>query len=178
LLFVSPEQINFLVPAAPVSGPGTVKVFGPNEELRASGLVQIEQVAPSLFAANFDGQGVAAAVAVRVKADGSQQVEPVFTCDNQGGRCSPLPLEVGPESDQVILLLFGTGIRWRKSIDLVHVTIGGEAADVLYAGWQLEYEGLDQVNVRLPQSLAGRGEVEVRLEVDGKPANAVTVSVR
>jgi uncharacterized protein (TIGR03437 family) len=155
-----------------------MKVFGPNGELRASGLVQIEQVAPALFAANFDGKGAAAAVAVRVKPDGSQQVEQVFSCPSDAGRCSPLGLDVGSESDQVVLLLFGTGIRWRRSIDGVHVTIGGVAADVLYAGWQLEYEGLDQVNVRLPRSLAGRGEVEVLLEVDGKQANAVTVRVR
>jgi len=178
LLFVSPEQVNFIVPVALLPGPASVKVFGPNGELRASGLVQIEQVAPSLFAANSDGQGVAAAVAVRVKRDGSQQVEQVFTCENQGGRCSALALDVGPEPEQVILLLFGTGLRWRRSMDLVRVTIGGEAAEVLYAGWQLEYDGLDQVNVRLPRSMAGRGEVEVRLEVDGKQANGVTVRVR
>ncbi len=178
LLFVSPGQINFVVPVPPASGPGTVQVFGPNGELRASGLVQIEQVAPSLFAANADGAGVAAAIALRVHADGSRQVESVFACDGAGGNCAPLGLDVGPESDQVILLLFGTGIRWRGSLDQVHVTIGGEPAEVLYAGWQLEYDGLDQVNVRLPRALAGRGEVDVRLDVDGKPANPVTVSVR
>jgi uncharacterized protein (TIGR03437 family) len=178
LLFVSPGQVNFIVPVAVAPGPGTVKVFGPNGELRASGLVQIEQVAPSLFAANFDGQGVAAAVAVRVRPDGSQQVEPVFGCENPGGQCTPSGLDVGPGSEQVILLLFGTGIRQRGALGLVHATIGGAPADVLYAGPQFEYEGLDQVNVRLPRSLAGRGVVEILLEVDGKPANAVTVSVR
>jgi uncharacterized protein (TIGR03437 family) len=178
LLFVSPGQINLIVPAPLLPGPGTMKVFGPNGELRASGLVQIEQVAPALFAANFDGKGVAAAVAVRVMPDGSQQVQQAFRCLGDGGRCSALELDVGSASDPVVLLLFGTGIRWRRSIDLVHVTIGGEVADVLYAGWQLEYEGLDQVNVRLPPNLAGRGDVEVMLEVDGKQANTVTVRVR
>jgi uncharacterized protein (TIGR03437 family) len=178
LLFVSPEQINLIVPTALLPGPATTKVFGPNGELRASGLVQIEHVAPSLFTANFDGEGVAAAVAVRVKQDGSQQVEDVFACDSDGSDCSAVSLNIGSESEQVILLLFGTGIRWRSSIDAVRVTIDAEPADVLYAGWQLDYEGLDQVNVRLPRSLAGRGEVELLLEVDGKPANPVTVRVR
>jgi uncharacterized protein (TIGR03437 family) len=105
-------------------------------------------------------------------------VQQAFRCLGDGGRCSALELDVGSASDPVVLLLFGTGIRWRRSIDLVHVTIGGEVADVLYAGWQLEYEGLDQVNVRLPPNLAGRGDVEVMLEVDGKQANTVTVRVR
>lgn len=178
LIFVSPLQINFVVPPALIPGPATVKVHGPNGEVRASGLVHVEQVSPSLFAANSDGRGVAAAVAVCVKAGGSQQVEDVFECETPGGRCLPLALDTASDSDQVILLLFGTGIRWRRSLDLVRVTVGGEPAEVLYAGGQFQYAGLDQVNVLLPRGLAGRGEVEVLLIVDGKPANAVTVSVR
>jgi uncharacterized protein (TIGR03437 family) len=178
LIFVSPLQINFVVPPALIPGPATVKVHGPNGEVRASGLVHVEQVSPSLFAANSDGRGVAAAVAVRVKAGGSQQVEDIFECETPGGRCLPLALDTASDSDQVILLLFGTGIRWRRSLDLVRVTVGGEPAEVLYAGGQFQYAGLDQVNVLLPRGLAGRGEVEVLLIVDGKPANAVTVSVR
>jgi uncharacterized protein (TIGR03437 family) len=178
MLFVSPEQVNFLTSVSVSAGPGTVKVVGPNGELRASGLVQIEQVAPSLFAANFDGQGVAAAIAVRVGSDGSQQVEDVFQCGSQGAPCTPVELRLGPESEQLILVVFGTGFRWRQSLDAAQVTIGGEPAEVLYAGFQLEYPGLDQLNVRLPPSLAGRGEVEVLFEVDGKAANPVTVNVR
>jgi len=46
---------------------------------------------------------------------------------------------------------------------------------VLYAGAQGTLAGLDQVNAQLPQSLAGRGEVDVMLTVDGKPANTVRV---
>jgi uncharacterized protein (TIGR03437 family) len=37
---------------------------------------------------------------------------------------------------------------------------------------------LDQVNVKLPRSLIGRGDVVVILRVDGKTANAVRVNVR
>ena len=51
----------------------------------------------------------------------------------------------------------------------------GLAAPVLYAGAQGELAGLDQVNVALPRALAGRGEVELGLTVDGKAANAVRV---
>jgi uncharacterized protein (TIGR03437 family) len=177
LLFVSPGQVNFIVPSPLLPGPGTVKVFGPDGALRASGLVQIQPVAPALFAANFDGQGVAAAVAVRVGPDGSQRVEEVFQCGGQGGRCSALPLDLGSDSERVVLLLFGTGIRARSSPDAVSAAIGGEAAQVLYAGPQLEYDGLDQVNVAIPRSLAGRGEVEVSLEVEGKQTNTLTIDI-
>ena len=46
------------------------------------------------------------------------------------------------------------------------------------AGPQADFAGLDQVNGLLPRSLAGRGEVQVLLSVEGKPANTVTVNIR
>jgi uncharacterized protein (TIGR03437 family) len=38
--------------------------------------------------------------------------------------------------------------------------------------------GLDQANVRIPRSLAGRGEVNVVFTFDGKTANTVTINIR
>ena len=44
---------------------------------------------------------------------------------------------------------------------------------------QGQFVGLDQINIGpLPRSLAGRGEVNILLTADGKPANTVTVNVR
>ena len=56
--------------------------------------------------------------------------------------------------------------------------IGVVACDTLYAGAQGSLVGLDQVNVRLPRSLAGRGEVEVSFTADGKAANVVRVNFK
>jgi uncharacterized protein (TIGR03437 family) len=49
---------------------------------------------------------------------------------------------------------------------------------VLFAGAQGTLAGLDQVNVQLPRSLAGRGEVDVVLMADGKTANVVRVNFK
>jgi uncharacterized protein (TIGR03437 family) len=49
---------------------------------------------------------------------------------------------------------------------------------VLSAGAQMQYAGLDQVNVELPSSLAGKGEVPVVLTADGQTANTVLINVR
>jgi uncharacterized protein (TIGR03437 family) len=43
---------------------------------------------------------------------------------------------------------------------------------------QTQYPGLDQINLYVPRSLAGAGEVPVVLTVDGVTANVVTVNVR
>jgi uncharacterized protein (TIGR03437 family) len=142
----------------------------------ARGQVRIEPVAPALFTANADGRGVALAVAVRVSADGTQTAVPVFECGAAPGSCVAKPIDLGGESEQVILLLFGTGIR--GSAALPSVSIGGIGAEVLGAGPQGQYVGLDQVNVRLPRALMGRGDVDAVLKADGKTANVVTVRIR
>jgi len=49
---------------------------------------------------------------------------------------------------------------------------------VLYAGPQLEFAGLDQVNVPLTLNLRGSGEANVVLTVEGQTANPVTINVR
>jgi len=85
---------------------------------------------------------------------------------------------LGPETDQVFLVPFGTGFRFRSSLSAVTVKIGGADVEVLYAGEAPGFIGLDQLNVRLSRSLIGRGEVDVALTVDGRTANVVRVNVK
>ena len=86
--------------------------------------------------------------------------------------------EITPATDQVFLIPFGTGFRNRSALTAVTCKIGGTNAEVLYAGPQGDFVGLDQSNVRIPRSLKGRGEVDVVMTVDGKTANTVRVSVK
>ena len=74
--------------------------------------------------------------------------------------------------------MYGTGFRFRTALSNATTTIGGIAAETLYAGAVPGFIGLDQANIRLPRSLAGRGLADVVLNVDGKNANAVTVQVK
>ena len=76
------------------------------------------------------------------------------------------------------MTLYGTGIRGRSSLAGVTASIAGFAAQVLYAGAQSQYAGLDQVNVQIPRALAGRGEVNLALTVDGKIANTVRINIK
>jgi len=76
--------------------------------------------------------------------------------------------------DTGFLVLYGTGMRHGT----VRCTVGGRAAEVLYAGAQGGFAGLDQVNVALPAELRVSGVGQVVLTVDGVAANAVTVRIR
>jgi uncharacterized protein (TIGR03437 family) len=140
--------------------------------------IQIAAVAPGLFTANANGQGVPAALALRVKADGTQSYESIVQFDQTQNRFVPLAIDLGPASEQVFLILFGTGWRLRSALETVTCNIGEVSAQVFYAGTQGGLAGLDQANVALPRSLTGRGEVDLKMMVEGKNTNPVRVSVK
>jgi uncharacterized protein (TIGR03437 family) len=170
LFFASAGQLNYLWPAASALGRALVTVAAEGGGSQTA-TVQVQRVAPGLFIANQ--QRLAAALVVRVRADGSQSVEQVAAVEN--GAVVPLTIDFGPDSDQLVLLLFGTGFRMRTALDQVKVVIGGQAVQPNFAGAQGQFEGLDQVNVPLSRQFRGRGDVTVQLEVEGIPSNIVTL---
>jgi uncharacterized protein (TIGR03437 family) len=175
LLYVSPNQVNFLVPDDIAVGPATFTVAGGPVPQNMTAVLQ--PVAPALFSMSGTGSGVAAALAVAVQASNPQLQSPVpvFQCGSLG--CASVPIDLGV--DQVVYVSFyGTGIRNRSSLESAKVTINGVSVPALYAGPTPNYAGLDQVNVGLPMTLRGSGEVNVALTVDGQASNVVTINVR
>ena len=181
LIFVSPDQINYQIRSDTAPGPAVVSVKRGSDVL-ALGSIQVKQVAPGLFTADSSGGGLPAAVALRVKADGSQNYEPILQFDGAQNKFAPISIDLGPDlgagSDQVFLVLFGTGIRHRSSITAVKVRVGDIDAPVANAVAVPGLVGLDQIALQLPRSLAGRGAVNVSVEVDGKQCNKVTVDIK
>jgi uncharacterized protein (TIGR03437 family) len=172
LLYVSPGQINFEVPATVATGIAQVKITtaGP---FVSSAYFPVSTVAPGLFTLN--GVGLAAATAVKVAADGKTQTSvPVFTT-NSDGTYSAAPISVSGGS--VYLTLYGTGIQ-AAGTSGVTATIGGVNAKVTFAGAQGTSPGLDQVNVLIPASLAGTGNANVQLMANGISANPVQITVQ
>lgn len=177
LFFVAPTQVNFQIPPGTANGAATVTITGGDGSV-STGVVQVATVAPGLFSANSDGQGVAAAVVFRVRGNGEQVYEPVSRFDSVSGRSVAVPIDLGPESDQVFLIAYGTGERFRTSLGNASATVGGANAELLYLGSQNDFVGLDQANIRLSRSLIGKGEVEVKLTVDGKLSNTVRINIK
>ena len=175
LAYVSPAQINFEVPEGTAIGNATLTLQNITGT-HALGSVLIATTAPSLFTANGDGKGVAAATAVEIVLPTTfESPIPVFTCE-RAGNCKSVPMQLGVDTP-IYVSFYGTGIRGRSSLNDVTVTIGGVAASVVYAGPQRTYPGLDQVNVALPLSLHNAGEVDVVLTVNGQSANTVRIAV-
>ncbi|HEY1263769.1 MAG TPA: hypothetical protein VGF06_09610, partial [Terriglobales bacterium] len=171
---VFPNQLTLVLPAGMAEGRAVLQITAENgQTLRAS--MKIRKTAPGLSTASGDGYGPPAALVARYAMDGTVTYDLVFDCSASG--CVPKPIDLS-RNDQVYLALFGTGIRNRSSLSSVVVNIGGVNISPVYAGAQSEYPGLDQINLPLPKSLAGRGEVSVAVTADGQTSNAVLLNLR
>ena len=169
------QNSNFNIPAGTQNGVARVTILQ-GEQTVAAGDVRVTGIAPGLFSADRSGAGPPAGVVVRVKANGTQSFEPVALVENN--RFVTAPIDLGPAGDQVVLVLYGTGIRGRSGLKAVSADVGTVACDVLYAGQSPDLQGVDQVNVLLSRSLAGSAEVDLELRVDGRLANTLRVNVR
>lgn len=189
LLFVSPGQINHLIPAGTAAGEATIQIRSGAGAL-STGTVQILSVAPSIFTANQEGAGVAAGAALRVTNQGVQTFEPLATLLD--GRFISRPIDLGPEGERVFLVLFLTGVRNAPNTDgndengsaeNVRVLVGGILQTPLFSGAQGTFAGLDQVNVEIPRTLLdptlpGSRQINVSVKSPGFPdSNEVEIAL-
>jgi len=181
LFFVAPSQVNYQVPPGTADGAAKVTI-AVNGNIVGTGVMTVARVAPGLFSANANGQGVAAAVVLRIR-NGVQSFEPVATFDSTQSRFVPVPIDLGPPSDAVYVLFYGTGLRNRTSAQNISVNLGGTVKtlnpSLFEDGFAVPgFIGLDQANVLLPRTLSGNGVTNVVLTVDNQPSNTIQLSFR
>ncbi|HEY6393173.1 MAG TPA: hypothetical protein VIX89_17970, partial [Bryobacteraceae bacterium] len=152
-------------------GQATVIVRSATAEVE-SGQATIANVAPGIFSGSGTGTGPAAAAVLTVHPDGSTSfLQQATRCDNSG--CIPNPIDLGTDGDQNFLILYGVGIR--RGGQIARVRIAGQDLTPLYAGPQVQYGGVDQVNVALPASLRGAGDVTITIVIGDQVSNTVVV---
>ena len=150
LLYVSPAQINFLVPSDIAPGPADVRV---TLDARAGPAVRIVlgEVSPALFQADPE-------LAVAVWQEG------VVTLWATGlGRTVP-PLPSGQLAQAAAAI---------EKLAVFRVEIGGvelPADAVLYAGAAPGFAGLYQINVRVPDEMPSDPEIRIRVGDSRSPA--------
>ena len=172
LFFVSDGQINFQIPPGTATGLATVTVRRVGRA-PLTGQLEVGGVAPGLFTANVMGTGAPIADYLRIAGDGTRDPQlPLYLAGNP----QPLPIDLGPEGDQIFLILAGTGIRGFQNP--VTASVAGISVPVLGAQDQGQFVGLDQVNIGpLPRNLP-KGNINLFLTVDGRQTNTVTVNIQ
>lgn len=165
--FVSPGQGSFLVPSGlPAANMALKLTFG---DRRVSYPTTIAPTSPGVFTANGNGQGVPAAVILRVAPDNTRTTEFPFVAGSAGFDAAPIRFG----QDRLFLDLYMTGVRGSNSVS---INIEGETITPLFAGAQPQFIGLDQVTFELPRSLAGTGRRSVIVTAGGVASNRVELN--
>lgn len=172
LLYADPTQVNFEVPQGVASGAAQVTVTS-GDGTQSIANVQIAAVAPGIFELN--SAGLAAAYVIVYHANGTQTYEQIYTV-NSAGAVVANPVSVGSSSDQAYLSLFGTGLQ-AAGIAGVTASIGSSSLRVQFVG-TAGFAGEDQVNVQLPASLAGQGNVTIQVTANDYAANPVNLTIQ
>lgn len=190
LFFVSPNQVNYQIPAHTPPGLANVAVMR-GDTVVSQGTILVTESRLAFFAANSDGQGAPAGYVTRVKANGQQSNEPVARLDIAQNKLVPAAIE-RRSGEQLFLVLFGTGLRAAKDEDgnanngvaeRLEVTIGGVRAEVHYAGAAPGFVGLDQINILIPEIALANPATEVKVKLrDGegnfKQGNTLLISLQ
>ena len=189
LFFVSPTQINFLLPDVLAEGPATIRVRSvADNSILHEGTVTIANVSPGLFNQTVDNW--AAALLLRVKSDGTQVRESIYHAPE--GVVVPRLIELSPggdESEQFFLELFGTGFANVGGPESIVTLVGNsettqfsqiDAVPTLYAGPQGGFLGLDQVTagpLTRRVEFFGGGDVPIRIFDANRSSNVVWMKI-
>jgi uncharacterized protein (TIGR03437 family) len=150
--YVSPGQVNFIMPAGIVPGTATVMIH--NGAQMMSGSVQTGAAGPGIFALNGMGMGEGAML------------------NGTTWQMGPFSTTTGGQATYVSIYVTGLDLSSKPT-----VTIGGVPADVMWFGNAPGYAGLQQINIVLPGGMAGTGRVPVTVTSNGQTSNVTFLHI-
>jgi uncharacterized protein (TIGR03437 family) len=162
MLYVSPSQVNLVVPGD--TAPGTADVVVVRNAITGGALsanMLVENSAPAVFSADATGKGAGAILnAVTFATAPFLTVTPEIVGSDQRTR----------------LAVYATGLRYAATVGASATDASGNTYNltVEYAGPAPGYFGLDQVNVVLPPDLDSAGVVSLFLTADASASNVVS----
>ncbi|HMF55510.1 MAG TPA: lamin tail domain-containing protein, partial [Pyrinomonadaceae bacterium] len=149
ILFVSPTQVNFVLPDETVEGAAQVVVTN-GDGFQSLGKALVSQAAPGLFTFSGDGRG-----------DGV-----ILDADTQ----SRGPFD--PTNGQLRLNVFATGLRHAQHVS---ASLAGMNATVESIQQSTTLPGLDEIHLLLPSDIRGAGTMRLTVTCDGLESNSVTL---
>jgi uncharacterized protein (TIGR03437 family) len=177
LLYVSPSQVNFLVPGTTALGEAAIVLLHEGGRTPIAGM-HVDAVAPALFIAFSPGDypmfstslPIPAYIGTRAGTDGRRISFSSADCVPPG-QCS-LPIRLRSGEDPVSLTLYGTGFRGGNPVN-VTCTINGVPVPVERVDTQYT-PGVDQIQVTLLPEVRGQppiGAATLSVSIDGVISN-------
>jgi Tol biopolymer transport system component len=150
ILFVSPGQVNFLVPSQTEIGTADVVVAN-SENFTSVGTVPTLRSAPGVFTTIGFGAG------------------PGVILNSEGLQEGPFD----PTNGNLRLTIFATGAR---NASQAVVSMGGRVVNAELVLPSPDMAGLDEVTVLVPADLRGAGTVDLFIQSDSRASNPVSVT--
>jgi uncharacterized protein (TIGR03437 family) len=160
LLFVSPGQINLVVPDGLTAGAANVAIRSTTSGQTQSGTALVANTAPGIFSLDASGSGPGAILNAI-----TYNPAPFLVLTDDGASGTP-----------TVLAVYGTGLRLANTVTALAQDSAGNRYSMMvqFAGAAPGFFGLDQVNVLLPPDIDGAGIVSLVLTADNFIANAAT----
>ena len=179
LYFVSPGQINFQVPYETSTNGVAALTVSQGQLAGNSILLSMARVSPALFATNQQGSGqgairIANSTTIAAPVGAFSDSHPVQAGDVIEIYCTGL----GTVTPSGVTGAAATSTPLQTTTLQPTVTIGGQAAQVLFSGLAPGSAGLYQVNVTIPNGVTVGSAVPVVLTIGGVLSNTVTVAVQ
>jgi len=152
LHYVSPNQVNFIVPEG--LGPGQAQVVMHDGTQTMQGMMQVGPAGPGIFGMGGMGIGQGAML--------------------HGTMWQPGPFSVTTNGEPTPVSIFVTGLDLSAE---PQVTIGGVPVEVTWYGNAPGFAGLQQINIVLPENLAGVGMVPVAVTSNGVTSNVTFMNI-
>jgi trimeric autotransporter adhesin len=171
VLYASPTQVAVVVPFE-LSGQSAQVIVNSEGQITAPVTVPLAAAAPGIFTGNSSGQGQAAALNEDFSANGSAnpaaQGSLLSFFLTGGGETSPDSTDGLPGAPPLPLLTLP-----------VVVTIGGQQAQVSYAGGALgQVAGMVQITVKVPTNIQPASAAPLSVQIGGVSAQSgVTVAI-
>jgi len=161
LIYVSPSQINLVIPGGTTAGTASVVVESSVTGGNQSGSMQVALDAPAVFTTDASGKGPGAILNAVTYAG------PPFLVETPQNGGSDL---------RTRLAVYATGLRHATSVQAQGQDAAGTVFNfsVEYAGAAPGYFGLDQVNLVVPPELDGAGSVSLLITTELASSNPVT----
>jgi uncharacterized protein (TIGR03437 family) len=168
-IFVSAGQVNAVMPSSVAPGLATLRLF--SQSVKSNAIpIQIASSAPGIFAVSSGGYGPGI-------------VQNFISASNQ-----PINSSVTPAAPGQTVVIWGTGLGPVPFPDNVAptagnlstpvtVTVGGQAASVLYSGRSPCCSGVDQIVVTLPNNVPPGCWVPVTVNAGGVVSNTATMAI-
>jgi uncharacterized protein (TIGR03437 family) len=173
ILFASPGQINAQLPFSLPTNAALQVVVRKREQISVPEVFVVAAAQPGIFTKNQQGSGQG----IVVRADQVTLAEP-GTPARLGEAIVIYGTGLGPVSQTVAAGTPSPSSPLAATLSTVSVTVGGRAAQVLFAGLTPGFAGLYQVNAILAGDTPTGNAVPLVIQVDGRESNSVDIAVQ